>query len=100
MSRASCLRDQGVDVVDLALECIRLRIAALAAAPTSVVVDREIRRELGGKRRVLRPVVESPADHDHCWSTSLADERDRGAIWGRDVTHLSPPFGGWAVVNA
>ena len=88
--RATGLRDQRAQVLDLALDGIGRGVGALAPA-TAVVVDHaEPLRQLLGERLGRRPGAEDAADQDHRRPFAEAIEGDPGSVVGdREVGHVS-----------
>jgi len=78
--------DQGGDVLDLALDGVRLGVAALATTSPVVVDHCAPLGQLLGERPGGLSVAEHAADHNEGWTGTEAVEGQRGAVVGRDVS--------------
>ena len=81
--------DQGFDVLDLAFDRVRRRVAAVAPAPAVVGDHGEARCELSGQLRGGRTIGQRAADQDERRSVTRPIERDRGAVFRGDF-HRHP----------
>lgn len=90
VGRPTGLRDECLEIFDLALDGIGWRVAALAAASPRVAVDREAVR-LRQERRVLRAVDDRPTYQDQRRSPYVALVRDRRAVLRGHTIHDRPP---------
>ena len=68
MSRLAGGADDGVDVLDLPLDGVRLGVARRPAAAAVVVEDREPRCKLIGEAGIRRAVDGAAADEDDGWA--------------------------------
>ena len=74
--------DHRGEILDLALDGIRLAVAAVAAAPAVVAVDGEARRQQPGEPDLARiaAVTERAGDEDQGVAVALAVVGDGGAV--------------------
>ena len=79
--------DHGVDVLDLALHRVGLRVAAGAAAPAVVVEDRELPGQDLGQGRIRGSIDRAAGDEDDGRAVTEPVERDRRAVLGGHVVH-------------
>ena len=81
---------EGFEVFNLTLNCIRLRVTAVASSPTIVVEHGEVlRQECSqlGRPWVNGSILECTTYQDDCRSLPRPIEGDRGAVFGRYFVH-------------
>jgi hypothetical protein len=87
--------DHRVQVLDLAPDRVRRRVAALSPAAAVVVVDSELLRQQRGQvlcPRVERTMLERAADQDYRRTLTQSVEPDRGAVLGFQCAHGDSPI--------
>jgi hypothetical protein len=74
--------DHRGEILDLALDGIRLGVAAVAAAPAVVAVDGEARRQRSSEldQAGIAAVTERAGDQDQGVAVAFADVGDGGAV--------------------
>src|SRR5206468_2479205 len=79
--RSTSFVDEGIDILDLALDRVRRRVPTVAATPTVVIEHGEVWREKRRHTGIRHPIDRPAAHQDDRRSLTQPIERDRGAVF-------------------